>query len=165
MAEELELDLSENENINNRAEERIKDLSSKVRNTAKERDEAQAVAEAARAEAETATKERDFFKDFSTLASKYPNATEFQDKIMDKVRNGYSPEDATVSVLNAEGKLSAQPVEVAPIVGPAAGGSASTVIPNGDRSVNEMSRDEKRAALEAASASGELGDVIRQWRG
>lgn len=164
MAEELEQssqDNSQNENFN-RTEERIKDLSSKVRTASTERDEAAAKAQAEAEARQTAEKERDFFKEFSTLTSKHPNAANFQDKILEKVKAGYTPEDATVSVLNAEGQLS-------PIAGPtvapanAGGGSASTVIPQGDRGADQMSQAERREALLKANESGELADVIKNF--
>ena len=160
MAEEQEQNASENENIN-RAEKRIKDLSSKVETASQERDEARQVAEKAANLAAEAEKERDFFKELSTLASKHPGATDFQDKILEKVKAGYTPEDATVSVLNAEGKLS--PITNTAPMGAAGGGSASTVIPSGERSAQEMTQEERRAALTASSESGELAEVIKNW--
>lgn len=164
MAEELELDLSENEEQTiNRSAERIKDLSSKVKNTAQERDTERAKAEAEAARAATAEQERDFFKEFSTLTTKYPGSSEYQDKILEKVKAGYSPEDAAVSVLNAEGKFNPTQENVQPIAGPAAGGSASTVIPQSERSPDNMTQAERREALQAASDSGELGQTIRNW--
>lgn len=164
MAEELEQssqDNSQNENIN-RAEERIKDLSSKAKTFAQERDEAAAKAQAEAEARQTAEKERDFFKEFSNLTSKHPGAAEYQDKILEKVKAGYTPEDATVSVLNAEGKLS-------PITGPsvapanAGGGSASTVIPSGERGADQMTQQERREALLKANETGELADVIKNF--
>jgi hypothetical protein len=164
MAEELEQssqDNSQNENFN-RTEERIKDLSSKVRTASQERDDAAAKAQAEADARAVAEKERDFFKEFSTLTSKHPAAAEHQDAILEKVKAGYTPEDATVSVLNAEGKLS-------PITGPAqapanaAGGSASTVIPTGDRGADQMTQAERRERLLEANASGELADVIKNF--
>lgn len=162
MAEELELNLSEEkENITNRAEERIKDLSHKVKEKAMETEAERQAREQAEARAQELEKERDFFKDFSSLASKYPNAGEYQDKILGKVKGGYAMEDAVLSVLNSEGKLPT--VERAPIVESAGGGSASTVLPSGDRSIDELSQQERRQMLQEASESGELAKVIRNW--
>lgn len=75
MAEELELDLTEDEPIN-KTEERIKNLSSKAKTFAEERDQARAAAEAAEAARVAAEKERDFFASFSDQAAKYPAASE-----------------------------------------------------------------------------------------
>jgi uridine phosphorylase len=118
-----------------RPENRFKDLSEKVELTAKERDEAKAAAEAA-------TKEMEFYKGFSKL--KYPEAADFQEKIKEKVLAGYDMEDAAISVLAKAGKLNApQATRQSP-----AGGSASTAVKSGDeKPVNEMTRAEKREAL------------------
>lgn len=160
MADELELDLEGSEDIN-KTELRIKNLSSKVRDTSLERDEAKAAAEKARAEAEAAAKERDFFKGFSAISEKYPGASEFQDAILEKVNAGYSTEDAAVSVLNANGKLMPQAVEtVQPII--AGGGSAATVLTdNGEKSISEMTQQERREALMAPDRQAELEAILR----
>lgn len=161
MADEFELDLESPEDIN-KTELRIKNLSSKVRETSLERDEAKTAAETAQALAETAQKERDFFKGFSAISEKYPGATEFQDAILEKVNAGYSHEDATLSVLNANGKLTA-PVAPAPqpITG-AGGGSAATVIPdNSQKAVTDMTQAERREALMNPEIQGELEAILR----
>lgn len=159
MAEEFELDLEGSEDIN-KTELRIKNLSSKVRDTANERDEAKAAAEAAKAEAETASKERDFFKGFSAISEKYPGASEFQDAILEKVNAGYSTEDATVSVLNANNRLIPQAQTVQPIS--AGGGSAATVLPDsGSKTVGEMTQAERREALLNPEIQGELEAILR----
>lgn len=159
--DELELDLEGSEDIN-KTELRIKNLSSKVRETSTERDEAKAAAEAARAEAESATKERDFFKGFSAISEKYPGASEYQDAILEKVNAGYSHEDAALSVLNANGKLTAP---AAPTVQPiiAGGGSAATVIPDGGaaKAVSEMTQVERREALMSPDRQADLEAILR----
>ncbi len=161
--DELELDLEGSEDIN-KTELRIKNLSSKVRDTATERDAAKAQAEADAARALAAEKERDFFKDFSGISSKYPGATEFQDQILEKVNAGYSTEDAAVAVLNANGKLMPQQQEQsyqAPVT--AGGGSASTVIPDmgATKPIGEMTQDERRAALTDPARQEELEAILR----
>lgn len=148
MGEDLELDLQD-ENINNKTEERIKNLSSKVREKAQEAETLAKAKEEAESAKLAAEQERDFFKDFSSLTAKYSAAPEFQDKILEKVRAGYSTEDATVSVLNAEGKLLPQEPEPVAPPAPAAGGSAATTLTQSSKAVSEMSTEEKRAALEA----------------
>ena len=60
--------------------------------------------------------------------------------------SGYTVEDATVAVLAKEGKLTGMPTPQPPVENPA-GGSAITNLGGGEKSLNEMSRDEKRAAL------------------
>lgn len=143
MADEFDLELADEQDINNdKVEKRIKNLSQKVELTAKERDE---LAEAKRLKEEenlSLTKERDFYKDFNASSSKYPGAHEYQDSILEKVKAGYSVEDATVSVLVKEGKLNAQIQE--PEAPSAAGGSASNSF-SGEK--KESTQEELRSAL------------------
>jgi hypothetical protein len=160
MAEELEQssqDNSQNENFN-RTEERIKDLSGKVKTFAQERDDASAKAQAEAEARQTAEKERDFFKEFSTLTGKYQNAAEYQDQILEKVKAGYTPEDATVSVLNAEGKF--QPIVPTQSYGNAGGGSASTVLPSGERGADQLTQAQRREELSKLSA-GEMLEAFK----
>lgn len=155
--DELELEQLEKDiNIKNKVEDRIKDLSSKVKMTSEERDEYKRLNESLSSEKESISKERDFYKDFSGVSAKYTGAHEYQDKILEKVRSGYSVEDAAISVLAKEGKFQgiptpAQEREIA------AGGSAPTGLAGaGTKSIDEMSKAEKRAALLEAEASGEF---------
>lgn len=148
MADELELD-----DIN-RTEKRIKDLSSTVKTTSEERDAANAAKEAAEAARLAAEKERDFFKGFSEVSTKYQGASEHQDKIWDKVKNGYTVEDATVAVMNSEGKL--VPPPPAPLA-PAAGGSAPMPsLELSQKPLEEMSREDKRATLMGLEKKGDI---------
>jgi len=160
MEEELNLD-----DLEVQAEEKLKvknrfeKLSEKVILTSKERDEALAkiqVEADAKAQAE---KERDFYKDFSSNVSKYPQAAEYQGTIMDKVKSGYSTEDAILAVLAKEGKLS--PSE-APKERPSQieGGSAPTNFA-GDKTLQDMSADEKLSALSDLDKSGALAQALR----
>lgn len=156
MADELDLELlDENINNSNKVENRIKDLSQKVKDTSTERDELKAKAQAEADARLAAEKERDFFKDFSAQSSKYPAAVAHQDKILEKVKSGYSMEDATVSVLNAEGQFTPQPKTVERVE--VAGGSAVNQ-PNmgGDKTVAQMTQAERRQALEDAQSRGDL---------
>ncbi len=163
MAEEFELDLEGSEDIN-KTELRIKNLSSKVRETATERDEAKAATEVAEARAAAAEKKAEFLGSFTEVSSKYQGATEFRDAIEEKVLGGYSVEDATVSVLNANNRLIPQQQQVeAPRPITAGGGSAATMIPdNGlSKSVQEMTQAERREALTNPEIQGELESILR----
>ena len=151
MADELELELEEND-----VERRIKDLSKKVKLTSEERDEKDRIIKERDGQLTTIGKERDFFKDFSGNIAKYPQASEYQDAIKEKVMLGYTVEDATVSILNKEGKLQATPPPVSPKENPA-GGSAVANIGGGEKSISEMSRDEKRAKLEELMGDRPIG--------
>ena len=151
--EDLDLEL-EDENIT-REKDRNKKLADKVKATSEERDTlAKAKEEEAKARV-SAEKERDFFKNFNQVSAKYQGASEYQDKILEKVNAGYSVEDATTSILIKEGKYNpAQPkVESEK----AAGGSATTTIKGSDdKTPEKMSQDERRAALLDYEAKGQL---------
>lgn len=159
MEEELNLD-----NIEIQADEKLKvknrfeKLSEKVILTSKERDEANAkVTTEAQARA-NAEKERDFFKDFSANVTRYPNSSEYQDKILEKVKAGYSTEDAMVSVLAKEGKLSMP--EAPKPQQTVAGGSAPTTM-EGGKGLSDMTSAEKFSALAEIEKTGGLADALR----
>lgn len=146
--EEIDLDSSFNNESSagdGRADKRFRDLSEKVKLTAQERDE---LAEAkAKAEAETvvARKEVEFYSSFADSASQYPGASEYKDAIKEKVMAGYTVEDATVSVLAKEGKLTSSP---SPRPDSPAGGSATTALKgSGEKSATEMTQAERLEAL------------------
>lgn len=146
MEEDETLDLNNESDIEaGRQNNRFKDLSDKVKTTAKERDDAAMLAKESESKRLEAEKERDFFKDFSTASSKYQGAAEYQDQILEKVKAGYDVEDAMVSVLAKEGKLTAP---IMPKDSPA-GGSATTALKgDGEKSVYEMDQAERRKILE-----------------
>lgn len=154
MEDELDLDLETEEN--NREKSRNKGLSEKVIQTAKERDEIKVLADKAETEKQAALKEAAFYKEFNTTASKYSGATEFQDKIREKVLAGYDLEDATISILAKEGKYTPPPAKVEATESPA-GGSAATTVKVDTKPIGEMSRDEMRAQLLEAEKRGDIG--------
>lgn len=160
---ELDIDLQdEGEEKINKAEKRIKDLSEKVKLTSQERDEMIKAKEALATEKQALEKERDFFKGFSTLASKYQAAAEYQDKIMDKVMSGYDVEDATVAILAKEGKLT-MPAAVSPVNESPVGGSATnTVKTGGEKPLSEMTQAERKAALQQVENEG--GELTKFFR-
>ena|SRR3990167_6713694 len=139
----------------NKVEKRIKDLSSKVETTSQERDEFAELNKQKDEQLAQKDKEIGFLGSFGDVLSKFPQAAEHRDKIKEKFMSGYSTEDAVVAVLNAEGKLTAGTTP-APKAGDIAGGSAVNQPNLGDKSLEEMSRDEKRAALEEAVARGDI---------
>src|SRR5258708_25430435 len=148
-----EQEIQEEEKKPARSDNRFKDLSDKVETAAKERDEAKAIAE-------TAQKEVEFYKGFSKVSSKYEGAGDYQDKILEKVNAGYDLEDATISVLAKAGKLTNAPE---PRESPA-GGSATTAMKSGDeKPLGEMTQAEKRAALIQSDeeSPGSLCKILR----
>lgn len=129
------------------AEKRIKQLSGKV----KEEAEARAVSDQAKADAEAravaAEKRAQFSEGFADLVAENPSAKEFKADIEAKVMSGMTIEDAKFAVLGKAGKLGVQTVETASPTG----GSATTTITNqGQKSIEEMSTEEKRSALAEA---------------
>ena len=157
MADELELDLDQleqNIEIRNKVEQRIKDLSKKVKLTSDERDELAKAKTQLEEDKAIISKERDFYMSFSDSVGKYPDAKDFKEKIKEKVLAGYDVEDATISVLTREGKLNQAPAPVEKEK--VAGGSAPNQIKGGAKPLSEMTREEKRAALVDAEARGDI---------
>lgn len=151
---ELDLNLTDNSGELSRKDIRIKSLSDKVKLTSEERDEKDRLLKERDEQLANASKEREFYKNFNGIASKYQGASEYQDKILEKVNAGYDIEDATISILHKEGKFtSAQPQEQREI---SYGGSATTSMPNENKSVKEMSSNELRNELLEAEKRGEL---------
>lgn len=151
MTDEKELDLdTELQEIEKSVEKekedkdnnRFRTLAEKVKATAAERD-------AERLAKQALEKEVGFYKGFGAVASKYPEATSFQDKIREKVNAGYELEDATISILHKEGKMGTQAAPAPEIESPA-GGSATNQLPQGPKTIAEMTLAEKRAALKEA---------------
>lgn len=157
MSEELDLEQLDNEiESTNKVETRIKDLSSKVKLTAEERDAAKAKVAEALAQNTNLQKEVEFLNSFGDQLSKHPEASSFRDKIKEKVLKGYSVEDATISTLASEGKLTASQKEVQ--IDNIAGGSASVNQPitGGAKTTSQMTREEKRNALLEAEQRGDI---------
>lgn len=139
--EESVFDENEAKKQIDRGQKRNKDLSDKLKAEAEEKAKIEA-------EREQAKKEAEFYKGFNTMISKYPNSAELQDKIKEKVMAGYDVEDATVAILNKEGKFTPSSSTPPPPPDSPAGGSASTAITSGgEKTINEMSLAEKRQAL------------------
>ena len=135
MAEEKEIIQTTPPEKSSRSEERIVELSDKVKTEA----EARATAEAAKAEAD---KRAEFAEGFVEVLSTNPAAKDHKEEIKEKVLKGYSMEDATFAGLGKAGKLGAQAPK--PQV---AGGSAATQPTSGQKEVKDMTLAEKREAL------------------
>lgn len=157
--ENLDLDLeSLDQNIErtNKVEERIKDLSSKVRLTAEERDEKDKLLKERDEQLTNLTKENQFLSSFTDLTAKYPNAHEYRDAIKEKVLSGYDPEDAAVAVLAKEGKLGGTPAPIVPPESPIGGSATTVTTATGDKPLNELTRDELREALKESIDRGDI---------
>lgn len=155
--DDLNLDLN---NIESNAEQnlQVKDRFAKLTQKGLEAEnKAQAEAEAkvkAEERAAKAEKDLEFYKSFSQVSAKYPGASDFQDQIKERVDKGYDPEDATIAVLNREGKLGNQQVQSQPRPN-VAGGSAPTDLGNGGtKTAKEMSQEERLEAILQAEREG-----------
>lgn len=123
----------------NPAQERIQELSGKVKTEAEAR-------QAAEERATAAERKAAFAEGYADIVATNPAAKEFKADIEAKVSTGMSVEDATFAVLGKAGKLGNVP---APAPASPAGGSAPTTLPQGGtKTVAEMSQAERREALE-----------------
>jgi len=148
----LDLDLEaldENIEKKNKVEERIKDLSSKVKMTSEERDElAKSVEELTEAN-KSITQERDFLASFTDATAEFPGAVEHKDAILEKVKSGYSVEDAALVIMNAnkpEEPDETTEKDVKPD-SPAGGSAVSPPATGGAKPLDEMDSAEKLTEL------------------
>lgn len=153
--EELNLDELEKDINNNNA---VKDKFVDVLKHKKAAEEKAETESKARKEAEDKLaemeKETKFLNSYAEGISKYPQATEYKDRIKEKVATGYTFDDAAISILVAEGKYTppAKPIENV------AGGSASNQITqNPAKTSKEMSQAERWDALKEAERRGDIG--------
>lgn len=158
MADETDLTLELEElevEKQNKVEKRIKDLSEKVKLTAEERDEQKRLLQERDTKISGLEKERDFLNSFGDAMAKYPDAISHKEGIKDKVLKGYSMEDAITSTLISEGKYNPVKKEI-PLENPAGGSATTQPIIGGEKSISELTRDEKRAKLIEAEQKGDL---------
>lgn len=109
-----------------------------------------------------ALEERDtavFENSFNQIASTYPKATEHKDAIQAKVKAGYSVDDATIAVLQKEGKLmTADEIKKKETAGEDLGGSNHTPdLGNRNTGDKEPTVEEAAQAFRDAEARGEIG--------
>ena len=120
-----------------RSEERITQLSDKVKTEAEGR---------LKAETEKADAERraEFAEGFVDIVTTQPAAKDHKEEIKEKVLKGYSVQDATYAVLGAAGKLGGTPAPTPQV----AGGSAATTMPQGgQKEIKDMTQAERRDIL------------------
>lgn len=122
------------------AQERITELSDKVKTTATERDEA--IAKVAIAERKAA-----FAEGYADIVASNPAAKEFKADIEAKVAAGLSVEDAAYAVLGKAGKLGGFTPPPTP-QSPAGGSAVVTPPQGGTKTPTEMTQAERRAQLE-----------------
>lgn len=131
-------------NNETRTNQRINELSEKVKLTSQERDEKVNLLKERDVTIASLERENAFNSGFVDVLGNYPQAKDHKDDIKAKVLAGYTPEDATFAVLGKAGKLGAQSIPQPQV----AGGSADTQIStSGTKAVNEMSQAERREQL------------------
>lgn len=131
-------------NSETRTNQRINELSEKVKLTSQERDEKDRLLKESGDKIATLEKENAFNSGFSDILGTHTAAKDHKDEIKAKVLAGYSVEDATYAVLGKAGKLGNAPAQAQ-----VAGGSADTAISTtATKTTAEMSLQEKRAQLE-----------------
>ena len=162
--ENIDLSLDELDEAKEQAEQKLKaknrfeQLSTQVIEEKKRNEELAKKAEDAERKVLEAEKKAQFLENFSNVTSKYPNASEYREQILEKVSKGYDVQDATIAVLANEGKLgggSHAPLENV------AGGSATLQFTSGEKDITDMSLDEKREALIEADKRGDLEALLR----
>lgn len=97
-------------------------------------------------EAEAAKKDAEFYKNFNNISTKFPGAGDYQDAIREKVNSGLSLDDAALLVMTKEGKYTPPQAPPPPKESPA-GGSAPINVNKGNKSISEMSQEERREIL------------------
>lgn len=154
--EEINLDVEpEVEEKKPRMDQRVEKALSEKAKAEELAAKAEKAREKALAEAETAKKDLEFFKNFNTVSSKYQGASDYQDQIKEKTALGLDVEEATMLVLAKEGKYTPPPAPKVPTPSPA-GGSSPTNLKSGDKPISEMSQDERRAQLIEAQKRGDI---------
>lgn len=155
--EELD-DIQENVERKSKLKNRFQQLSEKLSLTTKEKEENIAKVRLAEEAQSKAERDLNFYKGFSSNLAKYPQAASYQEQIKERVDKGYDAEEAILAVLAKDGKLTAfTPTQTPPQV---EGGSAPTTFP-GEKSVKDMTPDEKLQVLMAADKEGNLSSALR----
>jgi hypothetical protein len=97
----------------------------------------------------------EFESNFKDVVTQYPHASDFKDKILERVKSGQTINDATLVELHGAGKLvTRQEIESQAAGERSFGGSADTFIPTGKKKPSEMTQEELRAALVEEEAKG-----------
>ena len=162
MENELDLDLDnieEQEKQKLLVKDRFAKLSSDYSQTRKEKEEVEAKLKTEADAKIQAEKERDFYKSFSQISSKHPNASEYQDQILERVNKGMDTEEATIAVLYKEGKLSFPSPQID--TSNVAGGSAPNT-PGVEKDFHEMTLDEKKEVMMDLEKKGDLERLLKR---
>lgn len=167
MADEDLIDLEDNAQspVEDKSDNRLRNLANKVRTVAEERDAALKEKQLQQEEIQKTKREVEFYKGLGAIATQNPAVLEYQEQIMDKVvNNGYSIEDAAVSILVKENKYQPPMSNPQPIVeSPAGGTSPNAFRGGGEKSVGDMTQEERRnALLQAEADGGAISQLLRR---
>ena len=160
MENELDLDLDNIEAQEKQklpVKDRFAKLSSDYSQTKKEKEEVEVKLKTESDAKLQAEKERDFYKSFSQISSKHPEATNYQEQILERVNKGMDTEEATVAVLYKEGKLNVPQPQVD--IGNVAGGSAPNT-PGVEKNYHDMNLEEKRKVMLDLEKTGALERLL-----
>lgn len=149
--EDIQLDEEEDVQQESKVEKRIKQLSNKVKLTSQERDELAKANEKLKAERDSLKKESEFNSLFSENPH-YSVAKDYKDEIKKKVSSGYSLEDAVVSTLAKEGKFDS----IKKVENPAGGSAVNPPMTGEVKSLQDMTREEKRSEILKAVDRGDI---------
>lgn len=167
MENELDLNLDELDQVEASADKklqvknRFQQLANDKRALAQEKEAIEKAKAEAEAKAVQLEREREFYKSFNQLSSRYPEAANYQDQILERVNKGYDVEEATLGLLAKEGKLGGAAPQTKPISVSAEGGSATNNITEGEKPLNDMTEAEKFSQLQEMEKSGELLQALR----
>lgn len=163
--DELDINLDELDQVDANADKKLQvrnryqQLANDKRQLAQEKDaEAKARAEA-EAKALEAEKKVEFYKNFNQITSKYPEATNFQDQILERVSKGLDMEEATLGLLAKEGKLQAPPPPQGEPLRPEGGSAINSL--QGPKETSDMNENEMLDSLRELEQSGELQKTLR----
>lgn len=165
---ELDLNLDELDQLESNADNKLK-VKNRFQQLANDKRELAQKNEAeakARTEAEARAKEAEskleFFKNFSTVTSKYPGAAEFQDQILERVAKGIDIEEAAIGILAKEGKYQAPPQPQQPITpAPRAEGGSSINIMAEPKGMEQMNSNDMLDSLKELEKTGDLQQALR----
>lgn len=144
------------------SQKRITQLSKDKKDAEERREAAEAKAKESETKAAESQRLAEFSDGFADIVADNPAAKEHKDEIKAKVMSGMSIEDAKFAVLGKAGKLNAPQAQQVETMSHA-GGSASTgiIAPIGEKTIDQMTQEERRAALESSPF---LNDILAPKR-
>lgn len=158
---ELDVDLEDLDQIDANSDRKlqVKNRYQQLANDKRELSQKLEAEAKAKAEAETkrleAEKKLEFYKGFNTISSKYPEAANYQEQILDRHSKGIDLEEATLGILAKEGKLQATKTEE---VHPEGG---SAINPEVVKDPSNLTVGESLQTLKDLEKTGDLQKALR----